>query len=155
LRRKAREGGGGKKVYLRQFISIFLCFILNLNAPRFLQVYFLKKQYFLLPPSVSRHKKEQINLTPPPSCQIGGNISTNAGGVRFMRWGSLRGNVVGLRAVLASGDVVDALGANSKNSTGVDVRGLFVGAEGTLGVVTAASILTPRKPRVRGGGGGS
>ncbi|XP_078616343.1 D-2-hydroxyglutarate dehydrogenase, mitochondrial-like [Branchiostoma floridae x Branchiostoma japonicum] len=80
------------------------------------------------------------------SCQIGGNISTNAGGLRMLRYGNLHGNVLGLEAVLANGDVLDCLSSLRKDNTGYDLKQLFIGSEGSLGVVTAASVLCPRIP---------
>lgn len=77
------------------------------------------------------------------SCQIGGNISTNAGGIHLLRYGSLRANVLGLEVVLANGQVIDVLRTLRKDNTGYDLKQLFIGAEGTLGVVTKVSILTP------------
>ena len=87
-----------------------------------------------------------LDLGAKGSCQIGGNVATNAGGVRLMRYGSLRGTVLGLEAVLADGTVVDALSSNRKDNTGYSLPQLLIGSEGTLGVVTAVSILTPRRP---------
>ncbi|XP_078696696.1 D-2-hydroxyglutarate dehydrogenase, mitochondrial-like [Branchiostoma floridae x Branchiostoma belcheri] len=80
------------------------------------------------------------------SCQIGGNISTNAGGLRMLRYGNLHGNVLGVEAVLANGDVVDCMSTLRKDNTGYDLKQLFIGSEGSLGVVTAASLLCPRVP---------
>ncbi|XP_022751413.1 D-2-hydroxyglutarate dehydrogenase, mitochondrial-like isoform X2 [Durio zibethinus] len=79
------------------------------------------------------------------SCQIGGNVSTNAGGLRLVRYGSLHGNVLGVEAVLANGDVLDMLGTLRKDNTGYDLKHLFIGSEGSLGIVTKVSILTPPK----------
>ena len=70
------------------------------------------------------------------SCQIGGNISTNAGGNRVLRYGMARDLVLGVEAVLADGTVIDALRKVIKNNSGYDLRQLFIGAEGTLGIVT-------------------
>lgn len=72
------------------------------------------------------------------SATIGGTISTNAGGNRVLRFGMMRDMVLGLEAVLADGTVVTALNALMKNNTGYDVKQLFIGSEGTLGVVTRA-----------------
>jgi FAD/FMN-containing dehydrogenase len=72
------------------------------------------------------------------SATIGGNISTNAGGNRVVRFGMMREMVLGLEVVLADGTVVDALNTLIKNNTGYDIKQLFIGAEGTLGVVTRA-----------------
>jgi FAD/FMN-containing dehydrogenase len=72
------------------------------------------------------------------SCTIGGNISTNAGGNRVIRYGMTRALVLGLEAVLADGTVVSSLNAMLKNNAGYDLKQLFIGTEGTLGVVTRA-----------------
>jgi FAD/FMN-containing dehydrogenase len=73
------------------------------------------------------------------SCQIGGNLSTNAGGVNVLRYGMTRELVLGLEVVLPGGRVLDGLTTLRKDNTGYDVKSLFLGAEGTLGVITAAS----------------
>lgn len=88
-----------------------------------------------------------IDLGAKGSCQIGGNISTNAGGLRLLRYGSLHGTVLGLEAVLPDGTVFDGLSTLRKDNTGYDLKQLFIGAEGTLGVVTAVSILTAPRPK--------
>ncbi|CAI5471688.1 unnamed protein product [Closterium sp. Yama58-4] len=83
------------------------------------------------------------------SCQIGGNVSTNAGGIRLLRYGSLHGSVLGLEVVMADGTVVDMTRALRKDNTGYDLKQLFIGAEGTLGVVTRVVLLAPpRSPSV-------
>jgi D-2-hydroxyglutarate dehydrogenase len=87
-----------------------------------------------------------LDLGAKGSCQIGGNVSTNAGGLRLLRYGSLHGNVLGLEVVLADGTVLDPLSTLRKDNTGYDMKQLFIGSEGTLGVVTAVSILTPPLP---------
>lgn len=74
------------------------------------------------------------------SSQIGGNIATNAGGIRVVRYGLTRQWVLGLEVVLANGDVLELNGALEKNNTGVDLRQLFIGSEGTLGVITHATL---------------
>jgi FAD/FMN-containing dehydrogenase len=81
------------------------------------------------------------------SSTVGGNIATNAGGVKVIRWGLTRQWVLGLEVVLASGEVLDVRGALEKNNTGLDLRQLFVGSEGTLGVVTEATLKLARVPR--------
>lgn len=83
------------------------------------------------------------------SCQIGGNISTNAGGTGVLAYGNTRDLVLGLEVVLADGSVWDGLRALRKNNTGYDLKQLFIGAEGTLGIVTAAVIKLFPKPRGR------
>ncbi|HRG97558.1 MAG TPA: FAD-binding oxidoreductase [Polyangiaceae bacterium] len=74
------------------------------------------------------------------SSQVGGNIATNAGGVKVIRYGLTRQWVLGLEVVLASGEVLTLNGALEKNNTGVDLRQLFIGSEGTLGVITEATL---------------
>jgi FAD/FMN-containing dehydrogenase len=79
------------------------------------------------------------------SCQIGGNVSTNAGGMKVIRYGMAREQVLGLEAVLADGTVIGAMNKMLKNNAGYDVKQLFIGSEGTLGVVTRVVLkLHPR-----------
>lgn len=87
-----------------------------------------------------------LDLGAKGSCQIGGNVATNAGGLRLLRYGSLHGNVLGLEAVLPDGTVMDDLTTLRKNNTGYDLKQLFIGSEGTLGVITGVSVLCPQKP---------
>jgi len=87
-----------------------------------------------------------LDLGAKGSCQIGGNVATNAGGLRFLRYGSLHGSVLGLEAVLADGTVLDNLTALRKDNTGYDVKQLFIGSEGTLGVVTGVALALPKAP---------
>jgi D-2-hydroxyglutarate dehydrogenase len=72
---------------------------------------------------------------------IGGNLSTNAGGINFIRHNSLHANCIGLKAVLANGDVLDNMTLLRKDNTGYDLKHLFIGAEGTLGVITECAVL--------------
>jgi FAD/FMN-containing dehydrogenase len=81
------------------------------------------------------------------SATIGGNISTNAGGNRVLRYGMMRDMVLGLEAVLADGTVVSSMNHLMKNNTGYDLKQLFIGSEGTLGVVTRAVIRLRAKPK--------
>ncbi|XP_014007355.1 D-2-hydroxyglutarate dehydrogenase, mitochondrial isoform X2 [Salmo salar] len=87
-----------------------------------------------------------LDLGAKGSCHIGGNVATNAGGLRLLRYGSLRGTVLGLE-VLADGRVLDCLATLRKDNTGYDLKQLFIGSEGTLGVITAVTILCPRKAK--------
>ncbi|KAJ2450675.1 D-lactate ferricytochrome c oxidoreductase [Coemansia sp. RSA 2336] len=87
-----------------------------------------------------------LDLGAKGSCQIGGNVATNAGGIRFLRYGSLHGSVLGLEVVLADGTVLDNMSLLRKDNTGYDLKQLFVGSEGTLGVITGVSLVTPRRP---------
>ncbi len=80
------------------------------------------------------------------SSTVGGNIATNAGGVKVIRYGLTRQWVLGLEVVLASGQVLDIGGALEKNNTGLDLRQLFIGSEGTLGVITEATLKLARVP---------
>nr|OQO28929.1 hypothetical protein B0A51_03949 [Rachicladosporium sp. CCFEE 5018] len=86
-----------------------------------------------------------LDLGAKGSCQIGGNVATNAGGLRLLRYGSMHGNILGIEAVLPDGTVVDDLSKLRKNNTGYDLKQLFIGGEGTIGIITAISILCPRR----------
>lgn len=81
------------------------------------------------------------------SSQIGGNIATNAGGVKVIRYGLTRQWVLGLQVVTATGEVLELGGALEKNNTGVDLRQLFIGSEGILGVITEATLKLTRLPQ--------
>ena len=83
------------------------------------------------------------------SCQVGGAISTNAGGVQVMRFGMMRAQVLGLEAVLADGEVINSMNALMKNNTGHDLKQLFIGTEGTLGIVTQAVLRLVERPAGR------
>ncbi|KAM5325804.1 D-2-hydroxyglutarate dehydrogenase, mitochondrial isoform 2-T2 [Glossophaga mutica] len=101
---------------------------------------------------LSRYVEERgfivpLDLGAKGSCHIGGNLATNAGGLRLLRYGSLRGTVLGLEVVLADGTILNCLTSLRKDNTGYDLKQLFIGSEGTLGVITAVSILCPPKPR--------
>ncbi|WP_119272873.1 FAD-binding oxidoreductase [Taklimakanibacter deserti] len=81
------------------------------------------------------------------SCRIGGNIATNAGGLNVLRYGMMRDLVLGIEVVLADGSVLDMLNPLRKDNTGYDLKQLFIGSEGTLGVVTAASLKLASRPK--------
>lgn len=87
-----------------------------------------------------------LDLGAKGSCQIGGNLATNAGGLRYLRYGSLHGTVLGVEAVLADGTVIDNLNTLRKDNTGYDLKQLFIGSEGTLGVVTGVALALPKLP---------
>nr|XP_028586784.1 D-2-hydroxyglutarate dehydrogenase, mitochondrial isoform X2 [Podarcis muralis] len=106
------------------------CILENLNQ-------YLEQLDFIMP----------LDLGAKGSCHIGGNVATNAGGLRLLRYGSLRGTVLGLEVVLADGSLLNCLASLRKDNTGYDLKQLFIGSEGTLGVITAVSILCPRKPK--------
>lgn len=88
-----------------------------------------------------------LDLGAKGSCHIGGNVATNAGGLRLLRYGSLHGNVLGIEAVLPDGTIVDDLGKLRKNNTGYDLKQLFIGGEGTIGIITGVSILCPQRSK--------
>ncbi|MGZ3477665.1 MAG: FAD-binding oxidoreductase, partial [Polyangiales bacterium] len=98
------------------------------------------------------HHCEEHGLTWPVdfaskgSSTVGGNIATNAGGVKVIRYGLTRHWVLGLQVVLASGEILELNGALEKNNTGADLRQLFIGSEGTLGVITEATLKLTRVP---------
>ena len=90
-----------------------------------------------------------LSLGAEGSCQIGGNLATNAGGTAVLRYGNAREMVLGLEVVLANGDIWDGLRGLRKDNTGYDLKQLFLGAEGTLGVITAAVLKLYPKPKAR------
>jgi len=105
------------------------CVLENLDA-------YLAERGFMVP----------LDLGSKGTCTIGGNASTNAGGLRYLRYGSLRGNILGVEAVLADGTVVDSLSSMRKDNTGYGLPQLFIGSEGTLGVITRLTLLVPARP---------
>ena len=88
-----------------------------------------------------------LSLGAEGSCQIGGNIATNAGGTAVLRYGPTRELVLGLEVVLPDGTVLDRLQRLRKNASGYDLKQLFIGAEGTLGIITAAALKLFPRPR--------
>ena len=108
--------------------------------------------------AVLQHVKESVaargmffplDLGARGSCQIGGNISTNAGGINVLRYGNTRELVLGVEVVLPDGRVWDGLSKLRKDNTGYDLKQLFIGAEGTLGIVTAAVLKLFPAPALR------
>ncbi len=90
-----------------------------------------------------------LSLAAEGSCQIGGALSTNAGGVGVLRYGNARELALGVEVVLPDGTVFDGLTQLRKNNTGYDLRDLFIGAEGTLGIITAAVLKLYAQPKSR------
>ncbi|KAK6347105.1 hypothetical protein TWF696_007184 [Orbilia brochopaga] len=86
-----------------------------------------------------------LDLGAKGSCHVGGNVSTNAGGLRLLRYGSLHGTVLGVEAVLPDGTILNDLQTLRKNNTGFDLKQVFIGSEGTIGIITGISILCPRR----------
>lgn len=96
---------------------------------------FLNEKDFALP----------LDLGAKGSCMVGGNVATNAGGSRFVRYGSLRGSVVGLETVLPNGKVLEMGPLVRKDNTGYDLKQLMIGSEGTLGIITKVALACPIK----------
>ena len=88
-----------------------------------------------------------LSLGAEGSCPIGGNLSTNAGGIDVLRYGNARDLVLGLEVVLPDGQVWNGLRGLRKDNTGYDLKQLFIGAEGTLGIITAAVLKLFPRPR--------
>ncbi len=87
-----------------------------------------------------------LSLAAEGSCTIGGNLATNAGGTQVLRWGNARDLCLGLEVVTAQGDVWGGLSGLRKDNTGYDLRDLFIGSEGTLGIITAATLKLAPQP---------
>lgn len=90
-----------------------------------------------------------VSLAAEDSCQIGGNVATNAGGVHVVRYGMMRDWVLGLEVVLPDGRVLDLLRTLRKDNTGYDLKQLFIGSEGTLGIITAVALRLAAPVRSR------
>ena len=90
-----------------------------------------------------------LSLAAEGSCTIGGNLATNAGGTQVLRWGNARDLCLGLEVVNAQGQVWDGLTGLRKDNTGYDLRDLFIGSEGTLGIITAATLKLAPQPAAR------
>jgi D-lactate dehydrogenase (cytochrome) len=88
-----------------------------------------------------------LDLGAKGSCLIGGNIATNAGGLRLLKYGSLHGSVLGLEVVLSNGKILNSMNSLRKDNTGYDLKQLFIGSEGSLGIITGISILCPSRPK--------
>ncbi len=97
--------------------------------------------------AAERDRLLPLSLGAEGSCTIGGNLSTNAGGTAVLRYGMMRDLVLGLEVVLPDGRVLDQLRSLRKDNTGYDVKQLFIGAEGTLGFITAACLKLYPRPR--------
>jgi len=87
-----------------------------------------------------------LSLAAEGSCTIGGNLATNAGGTQVLRYGNARALCLGLEVVTASGEIWHGLSGLRKDNTGYDLRDLFIGSEGTLGIITAATLALQPKP---------
>ena len=92
------------------------------------------------------HRVFPLSLASEGTCQIGGNLATNAGGINVIKFGNARNLCLGIEAVLADGTVYNGLSSLIKDNTGYDLRNLLIGSEGTLGVITAATLKTFPSP---------
>lgn len=90
-----------------------------------------------------------LDLGAKGSCMVGGNIASNAGGLQALRYGVMRNLVLGLEVVLADGSILSTLRKLTKDNTGYDLKHLFIGSEGTLGVITRAVVSLHRRPSTR------
>lgn len=90
-----------------------------------------------------------IDLGARGSCQIGGNVATNAGGIHYLRYGSLRSNVLSLEVVLPNGTILETNRPLYKDNTGFDLKQLFIGSEGSIGIITSVTLTTPKKPKYK------
>lgn len=88
-----------------------------------------------------------LDLGAKGTCHIGGNVSTNAGGLRLLRYGNLHGSVLGVEAVKADGTIINLMSNFKKDNTGYHLKHLFIGSEGTLGVVTKVAMFLPTAPK--------
>jgi len=98
---------------------------------------FVDKNNFYFPLSISSSE----------SCLIGGNIATNAGGINALKYGSIRDSIQGLEIILADGSKIESMSLMKKNNTGYDIKNIFCGSEGTLGIITKALIKIYPKPK--------
>ncbi|MFN8770493.1 MAG: FAD-binding oxidoreductase [Neisseriaceae bacterium] len=105
------------------------CTLLQIKA-------FVEKYNFYFPLSIASEG----------SCQIGGNIATNAGGINVIKYGTMRDLVLGIEAILPDGEVINQLTKLRKNNTNFDLKQLFIGSEGTLGIITKATLKLYPKP---------
>ncbi|MEY3553890.1 MAG: hypothetical protein RL735_2238, partial [Pseudomonadota bacterium] len=90
-----------------------------------------------------------LSLAAEGSCMIGGNLATNAGGTQVLRYGNMRDLTLGLEVVCADGEIWDGLRGLRKDNTGYDLRDLFIGSEGTLGIITAATLKLFPQPAAK------
>ncbi len=94
----------------------------------------------------SHHLFYPVDFASSGSSQIGGNIATNAGGIKVIRWGMTRDHILGLKVVTGRGDILELNNGLIKNATGYDLRHLFIGSEGTLGFIVEANIQLTKMP---------
>lgn len=90
-----------------------------------------------------------LSLAAKGSCTIGGNLATNAGGINVLRYGTMREQCLGIEVVLADGTIINQLSSLRKDNTGYDLKNLFIGSEGTLGIITSACLKLVSLPTAR------
>ena len=88
-----------------------------------------------------------LTLSSSGSCLIGGNIATNAGGINALKYGTIRESIQGLEVVLADGSIINDMSKMKKDNTGYDIKNIFCGSEGTLGIITKALLKIYPKPK--------
>ena len=93
--------------------------------------------------AIDRGYEVPLEMGAERTCQIGGNLATNPGGLKTIRYNSLHANTIGLKAVLPDGTIMDNMTTLRKDNTGYDLKHLFIGSEGTLGIITECAILCP------------
>jgi len=96
--------------------------------------------------AIERGYEVPLDLGAKDSCQIGGNLANNAGGLKVIRHNSIHANTIGLKAVLPDGTILDNMTTLRKDNTGYDLKHLFIGSEGTLGIITECAMLCPPNP---------
>ena len=96
--------------------------------------------------AIERGYEIPLDLGAKDSCQIGGNLANNAGGLKVIRHNSMHANTIGLKAVMADGTILDNMTTLRKDNTGYDFKHLFIGSEGTLGMITECALLCPPYP---------
>jgi FAD/FMN-containing dehydrogenase len=98
--------------------------------------------------ATDNHRLFPLSLASEGSCRIGGNLATNAGGVNVLAYGNARDLCLGLEVVLADGQILSTLKKTRKDNTGYDLKQLFIGSEGTLGIITAATLKLFPQPKI-------
>jgi FAD/FMN-containing dehydrogenase len=96
--------------------------------------------------TIERGYEVPLDMGSKDSCQIGGSLANNAGGLKVIRHNSMHANTIGMKMVLADGTILDNMTTLRKDNTGYDLKQLFIGSEGTLGMITECSILCPPYP---------
>ncbi|RYP93390.1 hypothetical protein DL770_000433 [Monosporascus sp. CRB-9-2] len=122
---------------IRSFDDVSGVLVVDAGVVLEVAVQFLAEKGYIFP----------LDLGAKGSCHVGGNVATNAGGLRLLRYGSLHGSVLGIEAVLPDGTILNDLSTLRKDNTGYDLKQLFIGGEGTIGMITAVSIHCPQRSK--------